>query len=107
MSAKRGEFLLLALENFLNMIYILIYTEEEVCVMDTAKIFVNGRSQAVRLPKEYRFNESDVFIKKIDDVVVLIPKDKVWKTFRHSFSKFSDDLLLKRDNEIPQERDTL
>ena len=34
--------------------------------MDTAKIFVNGRSQAVRLPKEYRFDESDVFIKKIN-----------------------------------------
>ncbi|MCK5201031.1 MAG: AbrB/MazE/SpoVT family DNA-binding domain-containing protein [Spirochaetales bacterium] len=75
--------------------------------MDTAKVFVNGRSQAVRLPKEYRFDESDVFIKKIDDVVMLIPRDKVWKTFRNSFSKFSDDLLLERDNELPQERDLL
>jgi len=75
--------------------------------MDTAKIFVNGRSQAVRLPKEYRFEESDVFIKKIDDVVMLIPRDKVWKTFRNSFSKFSDDLLLKRDDEMPQERTNL
>ncbi len=75
--------------------------------MDTAKIFVNGRSQAVRLPKEYRFDESDVFIKKIDDVVMLIPRNKVWKTFRNSFSKFSDDLLLKRENELPQERDNL
>ena len=36
--------------------------------MDTAKVFVNGRSQAVRLPKEYRFDESDVFIKKINDI---------------------------------------
>lgn len=89
------------------MIYILIYTEKEVYVMDTAKVFVNGRSQAVRLPKEYRFDKSDVFIKKIDDVVVLIPRDKVWKTFRNSFSKFSDDLLLERDNKIPQERDIL
>ena len=75
--------------------------------MDTAKIFVNGRSQAVRLPKEYRFDGSDVFIKKIDDVVLLIPRDKAWKTFRHSFSKFSNDLLLERDNKIPQERETL
>ncbi len=75
--------------------------------MNTAKIFVNGRSQAVRLPKEYRFEESDVFIKKIDDVVMLIPKDKVWKTFRNSFSKFSDDLLLERDYELPQERTNL
>ncbi len=75
--------------------------------MNTAKIFVNGRSQAIRLPKEYRFEESDVFIKKIDDVVMLIPKDKVWKTFRNSFSKFSDDLLLERDYELPQERTNL
>ncbi len=75
--------------------------------MNTAKIFVNGRSQAVRLPKEYRFKESDVFIKKIDDVVMLIPRDKVWKTFRNSFSKFSDNLLLERDDELPQERTNL
>lgn len=75
--------------------------------MDTAKVFVNGRSQAVRLPKEYRFDEDDVFIKKIDDVVMLIPRDKVWKTFRNSFNKFSDDLLLERDNELPQEKDIL
>lgn len=75
--------------------------------MNTAKIFVNGRSQAVRLPKEYRFEGSDVFIKKIDDVVMLIPRDKVWKTFRNSFSKFSDDLFLERDDELPQERTNL
>ena len=75
--------------------------------MNTAKIFVNGRSQAVRLPKEYRFDGSDVFIKKIDDIVMLIPRDKVWKTFRNSFSKFSDDFLLERENELPQERDNL
>jgi len=75
--------------------------------VNTAKIFVNGRSQAVRLPKEYRFDGSDVFIKKIDDVVMLIPRDKVWKTFRNSFSKFSEDLLLERENELPQERDNL
>lgn len=65
--------------------------------MDTAKIFENGRSQAVRLPKEYRFNEKDVFIKKIDDVVLLIPRDKVWKTFRDSFDKFTPDLNLTRE----------
>ncbi len=75
--------------------------------MNTAKIFVNGRSQAVRLPRAYRFDESEVFIKKIDDVVMLIPRNKVWKTFRNSFSKFSDDLLLEREDELPQERDNL
>ncbi len=72
--------------------------------MDTAKIFINGRSQAVRLPKEYRFDTKDVFIKKINDIVILIPKNKVWETFRNSFKQFSDDLHLERDDEIPQAR---
>ena len=76
--------------------------------MDTAKIFENGRSQAVRLPKEYRFDEKDVYIKKIDDVVMLIPRDKVWKTFRNSFNKFTTDLELTREpDDIPQEREDL
>lgn len=92
----------------MTVVYTLIYTALEGFVMDTAKIFENGRSQAVRLPKEYRFEESDVFIKKIDDVVMLIPRDKVWKTFRNSFSKFSDDLILSRDNDdLPQEREDI
>ena len=60
--------------------------------MDTANVFVNGSRQAVRLPKEYRFDEDYVFIKKIDDVVMLIPRDKVWKTFRNSFNKLFWDL---------------
>ena len=74
--------------------------------MDTAKIFENGRSQAVRLPKEYRFEDNDVYIKKVDDVVMLIPRNKVWKTFRNSFNKFTSDLDLTRDeSDVPQERE--
>jgi antitoxin VapB len=89
------------------MIYTLIYTKSE-ANMDTAKIFENGRSQAVRLPKEYRFDDSDVFIKKIDDVVMLIPRDKLWKTFRLSFTKFTSDLDLSRDgSDKPQDRDEI
>ncbi|WP_319563029.1 type II toxin-antitoxin system VapB family antitoxin [Marispirochaeta sp.] len=75
--------------------------------MDTAKIFENGRSQAIRLPKEYRFSGDDVFIKKIDDVVMLIPKDKVWKIFHESLDKFSEDMVFSRDQEVPQERESL
>jgi antitoxin VapB len=74
--------------------------------MDTAKIFENGRSQAVRLPRKYRFSGDDVYIKQIDDVVMLIPKDKVWKIFRASLDKFSEDLNFTRDNEPPQDRDS-
>lgn len=75
--------------------------------MDTAKIFENGRSQAVRLPKEYRFEGDNVYIKKIDDVVMLIPKDKLWKTFKASLDNFSEDLHFERDNEYPQERENI
>ncbi len=42
--------------------------------MQTARIFTNGNSQAVRLPKEFRFEEDEVVIKKIGDMVVLLPK---------------------------------
>jgi len=41
--------------------------------MQTARIFSNGNSQAVRLPKEFRFEEDEVIIKKIGDIVVLLP----------------------------------
>ena len=73
--------------------------------MDTAKIFKNGSSQAVRLPQKYRFDQDDVYIKKIDNIVMLIPKDKVWEIFRNSFDKFSDDIHFERVNDLPQERD--
>ena len=42
--------------------------------MQTARIFINGNSQAVRLPKEFRFEEDEVVIKKLGDIVVLLPK---------------------------------
>ena len=59
--------------------------------MDTAKIFENGRSQAVRLPKEYRFKDNEVFVKKINDIVLLIPKNSVWKAMEDSLEYFSED----------------
>ena len=48
-------------------------------LMETAKIFKNGQSQAVRLPKECRFEGSEVYIKKMGDIVLLMPKDKPWE----------------------------
>jgi len=63
--------------------------------MDTAKLFENGRSQAVRLPKEYAFVGDEVYIKRVGGMVVLIPKDDPWKPFRESLDKFSDDFMQK------------
>ena len=49
--------------------------------MTTAKLFENGRSQAVRLPKEYRFNGDEVIINKVGNIVLLMPKDDEWAGF--------------------------
>ncbi len=65
----------------------------------TAKLFQNGQSQAVRLPKAFRFeNATEVFIKKVDGVVMLIPKtdEAVWSRMFERLSEFSDDYLNER-----------
>lgn len=48
--------------------------------METAKIFWSGRSQAVRLPKEFRFDVGEVSIKRRGNAVILepIPESWVW-----------------------------
>lgn len=65
----------------------------------TAKIFKNGQSQAVRLPKEFRFeNQEEVFIKKWDDGVILLPKNdkNVWDHMFDSLDEFSQDYMSER-----------
>lgn len=75
--------------------------------MDVAKLFKNGRSQAVRLPKKYRFNDSEVFVNKIGNSVILIPKDSKWDTLEKSLNNFSDDFLTERNQPEIQKRDDL
>ena len=76
--------------------------------MHTAKLFANGRSQAVRLPKEYAFSGSEVYIKKISGMVVLIPKEDPWKPFVDSLSKFSSDFMEGgRDQGVLEHREEL
>jgi antitoxin VapB len=68
--------------------------------MDTAKLFMNGRSQAVRLPKEYRFEGSEVYIRKVGPTVILIPYHEPWQTLKQSLDMFSDDFM---DSYVPLE----
>ena len=76
--------------------------------METAKIFENGRSQAVRLPKRFRFSGNEVFIQKIGNVVILTPKEKAWETFLEGLEGFTDDFFQDgREQGTPQERETL
>lgn len=76
--------------------------------VETAKIFENGRSQAVRLPKEFRFSGDEVFVQRLGRAVMLYPKDAAWETFISGLNGFSEDFLADgREAEIPAERDSL
>jgi len=61
--------------------------------MKTAKLFANGQSQAVRLPKDYRFSGEEVGIMKVGEVVLLYPKGKEDTLFLSSIGGFSDDFF--------------
>lgn len=65
--------------------------------MKTARIFQNGQSQAVRLPKEFRFDDTEVFIKKSGNVVYLIPRSGSWDSLFDSLKKFSGDFMAERN----------
>ncbi len=77
--------------------------------MDTAKLFINGRSQAVRLPKRYRFEGSEVFIKRTNEGVLLIPKNNtVWDVWEENIKKYKRPFMIKRDQpKGQQEREGL
>ena len=76
--------------------------------MQTAKLFKNGRSQAVRLPKNCRFSGESVFIKKFEDIVMIFPeKLNPWNVLIKSLDKFTDDFMCEREKSIPAEREDL
>ena len=73
--------------------------------MKTAKLFKNGGSQAVRLPKEFRFEGDRVHIKKVGNTVVLIPHYDSWRTLFESLEEFSPDFMEKREQPKQQVRE--
>ena len=76
--------------------------------MTIAKVFENGRSQAVRIPKEYRFNTHEVAVNKIGDIVLLMPTTNKWSSFLKAIDMFSDDFMATgRDDNLEQEREKL
>jgi antitoxin VapB len=66
---------------------------------------MNGRSQAVRLPKEFRFDCDEVYIEKQGDAVLISAKKPSWDDFFEEATAFGDDFLADRDELPPQERD--
>ena len=75
--------------------------------MLTAKIFENGRSQTVRLPKECRFSSDEVLVNKIGDIVILLPKSSNWDSFAAAIDMFSDDFMDDKREASLQEREIL
>jgi len=76
--------------------------------MSTAKLFQNGSSQAVRLPKEFRLPGDEVSIRKEGDRVILEPLNRDWDSFFKALSGFSDDFMAQgRGQPQPQEREAI
>ena len=75
--------------------------------MSRPKLFMNGKSQAVRLPKEFRFDGNEVYIKRVGPNVILIPKDDPWESLRTSLSMFSDDFMAERKQLPAEDREGL
>ena len=65
--------------------------------METAKLFQNGSSQAVRLPKQFRFRGDRVYIKKMGEAVILLPVRHSWEISTASLSLFTDDFMQERE----------
>ncbi len=64
--------------------------------MNTAELFKHGDTQVVRLPPEFMFEGTEIYIRRIGRNVILIPKDDPWKTFVNSLDKFTDDFMAER-----------
>ena len=72
-----------------------------------AKLFKNGQSQAVRLPKQFRFEGTAVSIRKIGDSVVLSPITDSWDSFFEAAADFSPDFMMHREQGEQREREGL
>ena len=63
------------------------------------RVFTSGNSQAVRIPKEYHIDYSEMFIKKIGTTIILYPRNCPWENFKKSLSEFTDDFMEEGRNQ--------
>lgn len=76
--------------------------------IQTTKVFMSGRSQAVRIPKEFRFIEDELFVNKIGDTLMLTPISALAKSLRQGAEMIPADFMEDgRPDEIPVEREGL
>ena len=75
--------------------------------MEKTKIFKSGNSQAIRLPKKFRLEGEEVFIKKIGDALLILPQNSAWNSMVESLKNFSDDFMSSRDQLPVEQREEL
>ena len=73
--------------------------------MSTAKLFQSGRSQAVRLPKEFRFGGTEVYVARMGSAVVLLPPHRTWDVLFEACEGSSEDFMKDREQPPTQHRD--
>ncbi len=82
----------------------MVYISGSYHSMDTAKLFQSGRSQAVRLPKAYRFTGGHVFVKRVGSAVLLMPEAHSWDLMFEACDEFSKEFMKDRNQPKHQER---
>ena len=82
-----------------------IYYQSKGDMVKKAKLFKNGHSQAVRLPKEFRLPGTEVGVRKVGKAVLLVPLEHGWDSLFESLAEFSDDFLAERTQASPQPRE--
>ncbi|MCR4947016.1 MAG: type II toxin-antitoxin system VapB family antitoxin [Lachnospiraceae bacterium] len=65
----------------------------EALAFHTTKPFMSGRSQAIRIPKEYQFDDIEVIINRVGESLVITPKTSLKDAFNTGLSMLSDDFL--------------
>ncbi len=73
-------------------------------MLKKAKLFRTGRSQAVRLPEEFRFEGSQVYVKRMGNAVVLLPETHTWDTLFEACEAFSEDFMAEREQPVAEVR---
>ena len=76
--------------------------------MSMARTFTTGRSQAIRIPKEYRLPDEDIFINQVGNTITLTPVSKLKESFTKGIEMFTDDFMENgRPPQIESKRDSL
>ena len=74
--------------------------------MTTARTFMTGRSQAIRLPLEYRLPDEDIVINRVGDTITLTPMSKLGASLMHALDSFTDDFMAEgrpgQSHELPK-----